>query len=126
MRRIGTLVILSLLSLGLPARALAVVGPLPTASNAPLPDTNPTRFCVERLPEGRKAPNITEKIPERIPSGYALDLEVTVEHEPLETVMPGGSEFQLGSDDAAALAKLGFVLPSPKGPSKMRIERDTK
>ena len=126
MRRIGTLVILSLLALGLPARALAVVGPLPTASNAPLPDTNPTRFCVERLPEGRKAPNITEKIPERIPSGYALNIEVTVEHEPLETVMPGGSEFQLGSDDAAALAKLGFVLPSPKGPSKMRIERDTK
>jgi hypothetical protein len=80
------------------------------------------RFCTETLPEGRKRPPLTEKVPDKIASGYALELEVTVEHEPREVVMPGGSEFQLKSDDSTALARLGFVLPSPKGPSKMRVE----
>jgi hypothetical protein len=116
---------LSLVSLGLAAPALAVV-PNSQSSAAPSDSAAPGRFCVERLPEGRTRPKVTENVPSKIPSGYAVELEVTVEHEAAETVMPGGTEFQLGSDDATALAKEGFVLPSPKGPSKMRIERVTK
>jgi hypothetical protein len=106
--------------------AFAVVAPFPQASASSLPAKPSTQFCIERLPEGRKRPNVAEKLPSKIASGYAVELEVTVEHEALETVMPGGTEFQLGSDDAKALAQLGFVLPSPKGPSKMRLERNAK
>lgn len=110
-------------TLSLPAWAVVVAAPSssPAAPAAATP-TAMARFCTEKLPEGRTRPKVTEKLPTQIASGYAVELEVTVEHEPRETVMPGGTEFQLDSDDASALAKEGFVLPSPKGPSKMRIE----
>jgi hypothetical protein len=111
----------------LPASAVvptpATPNPVPSASGANAARANAEhRFCTESLPEGRKRPNLTEKVPDKIASGYALELEVTIEHEAREVVMPGGSEFQLQSDDTTELARLGFVLPSPKGPSKMRVE----
>ena len=107
--------------------ALAVVGSVP--QNAALAaSSEPSaldRFCTEKLPEGRSRPKLTEVVADRIASGYALNFEVTVEHEAQETVMPGGAEFQLGHDDATALARQGFVFPSPKGPSKMQVAKLT-
>jgi hypothetical protein len=38
--------------------------------------------------------------------------------------MPGGDQLQLDSKDASALEQLGFILPSPKGPSRLEIERN--
>lgn len=109
--------------------AYAALGPAPSSAVSAAtaaPAVAADRFCKETLPEGRKRPNIVEKFPERTASGFAAPLEVTVEHEAQETVMPGAAEFQLGSDDAALLGKLGFVLPSPKGPSKLLVEPGPK
>jgi hypothetical protein len=98
----------------------------PGSSSTPQPTTAPYpagSLCRETLPEGRARPKLTEKFPARSPSGYAAQLEVTVEHEAAETVMPGGDQIQLGTKEAGELEHQGFILPSPAGPSKMRIER---
>lgn len=117
--RRSTILLVPLLLLCVPQQAAAVV-PTPTAVTPPT-----TSLCQEQLPEGRAKPKVTEHFPEKVFSGYAASLEVTVEHEAAETVMPGGAQVQLASKDAAALEQQGFILPNPKGPVTMQVERNT-
>lgn len=89
----------------------------------PSPSQAPAKVwssCLEHLPQGATKPNITEKFPEKGLSGYALPLEITVEHGKGETVLPQGFRVQTGSDAARALADEGFVLPesSEASPTK--------
>lgn len=77
--------------------------------------------CLEHVPPGATRPKLVETFPARGTSGYALPLEVTVEHGKGETVLPQGFRMQTGSDAARAIAEAGFVLPDPDGgagPSK--------
>lgn len=77
--------------------------------------------CLEHLPQGATRPKLEEKFPARGLSGYALPLEITIEHGKGETVLPQGFQVQTGSDAARALADTGFVLPEASadaGPSK--------
>lgn len=71
--------------------------------------------CIERIPEGKEPPNITESMPGRAKSGWATTLRVTVEHGRAETVLPNGFRVQLGSDAHQALENEGFVLPDRDG-----------
>ncbi len=96
--------------------------PSSVASTASKPP--PETLCHELVPEGRARPKVTERFPEKVFSGYAATLEVTIEHEAAETVMPGGNQVQLASKEATALEQQGFILPNPKGPVTMQIERN--
>jgi hypothetical protein len=104
--------------------AAAVLAPTPTPSSQPAPNAG-AALCQETLPEGRARPKVTEQFPQKVLSGYVATLEVSVEHQAAETVMPGGDQVQLASKEATDLEHLGFILPSPKGPSKMQIDRRT-
>lgn len=118
-----------LLLLGVSSKAALGALPIPAAtpsgaaSSAAAPSAAPS-LCQESLPSGRERPKVVEQFPNKVSSGFVATLEVTVEHEPKETVMPGGDQIQLDSKEATALEQLGFILPNPKGPSKMQIERN--
>lgn len=71
--------------------------------------------CQEHLAAGKERPPMTEVFPDKGLSGYALPLEVEIEHGQGETVMPGGLTIRLETDEAKALEKAGFFLPDPKG-----------
>lgn len=78
--------------------------------------------CIEHLPPGATRPKLTEAFPARGLAGYALPLEITVEHGAGETVLPQGFALR---DDAAGLSdlrKAGFVFPSQTGGSPARVE----
>jgi hypothetical protein len=107
---------------------VAAALPLPQAAASvptPPPSAAPS-LCREALPEGHARPKTTEVFPDKVLSGYVATLEITVEHEAGETVMPGGAQVQLDSKEATELEHQGFILPSPKGPSRMGIERQTQ
>lgn len=74
-----------------------------------------TGTCVERIPEGKERPPIEESFPTKGLTGYAIPLEVVVEHGKGETVLPNGFRVQLDSDAAKALGSAGFALPDPDG-----------
>lgn len=97
----------------------------PSAASSAAPTSGAPVLCQESIPSGRERPKLVEEFPDRVSSGFVATLEVTVEHEPKETVMPGGDQIQLDSKEATALEQVGFILPNPKGPSKMQVERDT-
>ncbi|HMA94417.1 MAG TPA: hypothetical protein VKP30_17115 [Polyangiaceae bacterium] len=97
----------------------------PSAASSTAPASGTPVLCQESIPSGRERPKLVEEFPDKVSSGFVANLEVTVEHEPKETVMPGGDQIQLDSKDATALEQVGFILPNPKGPSKMQVERDT-
>lgn len=80
--------------------------------------------CVEHVPPGAARPDITEKMPDRGLSGYAVSLEVTVKHGKGETVLPEGFRVQASSDAARALQAAGFVLPDQDGGSGSTITRE--
>jgi hypothetical protein len=67
------------------------------------------------VPEGATRPKITEKFPTSGLAGYALPLELEVEHGAGETVLPQGFSLQLRGVEAEALQKSGFMVPSPDG-----------
>jgi hypothetical protein len=71
--------------------------------------------CVEHVPEGATKPRVTEKFPTSGLAGYALPLEVEVEHGAGETVLPQGFSLQQRGVEAEALQKSGFMVPSPDG-----------
>jgi hypothetical protein len=95
------------------------------ASSAPEPDPTPDggatdagsvySSCVEHVPEGATKPRVTEKFPTGGLAGYALPLEVEVEHGAGESVLPQGFSLQLRGVEAEALQKSGFMVPSPDG-----------
>jgi len=104
---------------------------LPSTGGAAVPSVSTTAplaageaLCREQLPEGHTRPRVNESFPNRVYSGFAAYLEVTVEHEAAETVMAGGNQVQLASKDASTLERLGFILPNPKGPVTMQVERN--
>ena len=105
------------------SRAGAVLPNAPAASAPANTAAPPDSICHETIPEGRARPKVTEQFPSKVFSGYAATLEVTVEHEAAETVMPGGNQVQLASKDATVLERQGFILPNPKGPSTLQVER---
>ncbi len=83
-----------------------------TAAGAP---ERVTGTCTERIPEGKERPALTETFPAKGTTGYALVLEVVVDHGKGETVLPNGFRVQLDSDAARALEHAGFSLPDPDG-----------
>jgi hypothetical protein len=119
-------------ALVLAAATCASVGsaaiPVPGATPAPAPaasaEPGESATCKETFPPGSARPKVTEAFPERGQSGYALVLDVTIEHGKGETVLPGGSISQGTGDEARALEAAGFYLPSGKGPAAPKL--DTK
>ncbi|MFO7178345.1 MAG: hypothetical protein DIU78_006575 [Pseudomonadota bacterium] len=105
----------------------------PAASAAPPASAAPTApddkgkgassTCVERLPQGKARPKVTERIAPRATSGHALELELTIEHGIGETVLPSGFRIDPGSDDLKRLESASFYLPDPKGPARPVLER---
>jgi hypothetical protein len=82
--------------------------------------------CVERIPEGKERPKLAESFPQKGLTGYALPLEVVVEHGKGETVLPSGFRVQLDSDAAKALGSAGFALPDPDGGAGPTIQQATE
>jgi hypothetical protein len=88
-------------------------------------DAGPIRVtgtCTERIPEGKERPKMQEKFPDKGLTGYALTLELVVEHGKGETVLPSGFRVQLDSDANKALGRAGFALPDPDGGAGPSIE----
>lgn len=103
-------------------------GVLATDLAPPADDTAEKRVwasCLEHIPKGATRPVLEESFPTRGLSGYALPLEITVEHGRGETVLPQGFRVQSGSDAARALAETGFALPEASeesGPRKSTVD----
>jgi hypothetical protein len=104
------------------ARAAAAPSAAPVAAAAPVEAVS-AGTCIERGPEGKARPKLSEKFPARGVTGHALELELRIEHGPGETVLPSGIGFQSGSDEAKALESAHFFFPDPKGAAKPSIER---
>lgn len=79
--------------------------------------------CLERVPEGKARPKLTEKFPSRGQSGHALTLSLVVEHGKGETVLPGGFQMQASDPSFRALERVGLFLPDPDGGAGPLLER---
>nr|MDQ2645171.1 hypothetical protein [Myxococcota bacterium] len=84
----------------------------------------PASLCVERWPEGKPRPKLTEKAPAKATSGHAYAFEISVEHGAGETVLPGGFRFEAAADELKVLEASQFFLPDPKGGVAPVIERN--
>jgi len=71
--------------------------------------------CSEHVPSGATRPTVKETFPARAVSGYAVPLEVTIEHGKGETVLPQGFHVQSSGAAARSLQEAGFVLPDVDG-----------
>ena len=71
--------------------------------------------CSEHVPSGATRPVVKETFPARATSGYAVPLEVTIEHGKGETVLPQGFQVQSSGAAARSLQEAGFVLPDVDG-----------
>lgn len=71
--------------------------------------------CVEHIPDGAIKPKITENFPSKGLAGYALPLELIIEHGAGESVLPQGFSLQSRGVETDALQKSGFMIPSPDG-----------
>lgn len=78
--------------------------------------------CIESVPPGAKRPKVTEAFPTRGLAGYALSLEVSVEHGAGETVLPQGFSLRDDATGLGDLRKAGFVFPAQGGGSPARLE----
>lgn len=110
-----------------PLPSSVVPAPPAAASAAPAPAI-PSKggTCIERLPEGRARPKLTESIANQGISGHAQLLKLTIEHGPGETVLPSGFRLEPGSDEYKALESSHFFLPDPKGDAKPTLERKSE
>jgi hypothetical protein len=123
-----------------PVAALAQPSAVPKASSAPTgvastaaapaASAAPTQasdkapgLCVERLPEGKARPRITEKISARGTSGHAHSLELSIEHGAGETVLPGGFRVEPSSDELRRLEAAEFFFPDASGAAAPSIQR---
>jgi hypothetical protein len=79
--------------------------------------------CAEHVPSGVAKPRLVERFAARGLSGYALPLELTLEHGKGEVVLPDGLRVQSGGDAARALTEAGFYLPDPDGGAGPRVVR---
>ncbi|MCA9627543.1 MAG: hypothetical protein KC766_07755 [Myxococcales bacterium] len=82
----------------------------------------PGGTCSEHVPEGKTRPNMTQRIAPRGLSGYAVTLEVEVEHGKGEKLFPSGFRLNRTSEEAAAFAKSGFAFPDPDGGAGPEID----
>lgn len=71
--------------------------------------------CIERVPEGKSAPRLSDHFEKRGTSGHAATLSVVVEHGKGESVLPGGLTLGAAPDGLAKLEKLHFIVPNPDG-----------
>jgi hypothetical protein len=105
------------------AAASAVVTPAsapPPPGGAEPPAESAT--CAETFPAGSARPKVVESFPARGKSGYALVLDLVIEHGKGETVLPSGLGGKGASEGSHALEAAGFYLPSAKGDSRTSIE----
>ena len=78
--------------------------------------------CQRYIPEGSVAPKMTATFPDRGLSGYALWLELEIQHDTGVSVLPGGFETQLRGAEAKSIEQAGFALTDPKGYASPSIE----
>lgn len=91
------------------AAAASALGAVPSREERSWPS------CSEHVPSGATRPAVKETFPTRATSGYAVPLEVTIEHGKGETVLPQGFQFQSSGAAARSLQEAGFVLPDVDG-----------
>jgi hypothetical protein len=97
--------------------------PAAPASSASAAARQTGEYCVERVPEGKDRPKVSETFPKQGLVGHEARLEIVVEHGKGETVLPDGFQFQLAGDQLADLERAGFMLPDPEGEAVPSIER---
>jgi hypothetical protein len=117
-----------------PSGSAASAPSAPPATSAPLPAASPPgsgsapekppSLCVERWPEGKPRPKLTEKAPAKATSGHAYAFEITIEHGAGETVLPGGFRFEAANEELKVLEASQFFLPDPTGAVAPVIERN--
>jgi len=92
------------------------------AAKAAAPDVSVTSTCVERIPEGKLRPKLSETFPSRGKSGHAATLSVKVTHLKGEEVLPGG--FRVADGEGLDALKAAYLaLPDPQGPAGPVITR---
>jgi hypothetical protein len=101
----------------------AVVQPQgPAAPIAAPVDSETVPTCNETFPPNGDRPKMEETFPAKGTTGYALVLEVAIEHKKGETVLPSGLGAKANGDDVKALEHAGFYLPNPGGGSAPSLE----
>lgn len=75
----------------------------------------PGGTCSEHVPEGKTRPGMSQRVASRGLSGYAVTLEVEVEHGKGEKLFPSGFRLNRTSEEAEAFAKSGFAFPDLDG-----------
>lgn len=120
MTRAGAIAAIAVLSLTNVAMAVALPGP--SAAPDPAAPRAPAPTCTETFLSGAERPTTTETFPDRGKSGYALVLDVLVEHGKSETVLPSGFAAKLEGDEVRALGQAGFYLPDPEGGARPLLE----
>jgi hypothetical protein len=85
------------------------------SGSAARPEERSWPSCSEHVPSGATRPAVKETFPARAVSGYAVPLEVTIEHGKGETVLPQGFQIQSSGAAARSLQEAGFVLPDVDG-----------
>jgi len=107
------------------AASLAPNAPTPAAraSAPPVTEDSISSTCIERLPEGKAPPKLSESFPARGKSGHAATLTVKVTHLKGEEVLPGGFRIAEG-EGLDALKRAHLALPDPEGPAAPVITRN--
>lgn len=106
------------------AASAAPQAPLPPTPPAAPRTPPPSGTCVERIPQGKARPKLSEKIAERGISGHAHLLELVLEHGSGETVLPAGFQLETGSDDYKALEASRFFIPEAAGGAGPLLRRN--
>ncbi|MEZ4370863.1 MAG: hypothetical protein R3B07_08555 [Polyangiaceae bacterium] len=84
----------------------------------------PGGTCSEHVPEGKARPKLTQRVAPKGLSGYAVTLEVDVEHGKGEKLFPSGFRLNRTSEEAAAFEKSGFAFPDPDGGAGPEIKSE--
>lgn len=101
----------------------AVVQPQgPAAPIAAPPDSDSVPTCQETFPANGDRPKVQETFPTKGTTGYALVLDLAIEHKKGETVLPSGLGAKANGDDVKALERAGFFLPNPGGGTAPSLE----
>lgn len=71
--------------------------------------------CVESVPKGGQRPGVSETLPPRGTSGWAVTLSITVMHGRGERVLPAGLDLSSAVEAKKYLRKAGFAIPDQDG-----------
>ena len=107
-----------------PAHSAAPIAP-PALSAPPAAAGSVSGTCIERIPEGKTPPKLSESFPSRGKSGHAATLTVKVTHLKGEEVLPGGFRIAEG-EGLEALKRAHLTLPDPEGPAGPVITRSAE